>query len=291
MDGFLVVDKPGGMTSHDVVAFLRHMTKEKKVGHTGTLDPIATGVLVLCFGAATKALPFLAEERKTYRVEAEIGSATDTQDRTGRTIAISPECRVLMRDLQRFLQDSLGRSMQTPPMYSAVKVGGRKLYDLARAGLEAVRTERPVEIKEVRLEAPLDRECLSYSDRFVFTISCNRGFYVRTYCHDLGIRLGCGAHLTELRRTASGIFSIHQAVTWDKLDAIDLHAHLLSLNEALSHLPAVFLDDDMARRVGNGNQIKNIGTAEVFARAVNPAGCLVAILKNMGDSWQPVRVF
>ncbi|MGE5550696.1 MAG: tRNA pseudouridine(55) synthase TruB [Bacteroidota bacterium] len=294
MDGILVVDKPSGRTSHDVVAMLRRLTGEKKAGHTGTLDPIATGVLVVCFGNATKALPYLPESSKTYRVEARLGRSTDTQDRTGRVIEEHPACDIPYADLQKALAGFLGATRQLPPMYSAVQVGGERLYRLARAGLEVEREARHIEISAIDLVWPSASASprLRFDDRFVFTVTGSRGLYVRTLCHDLGQVLGCGAHLTELRRLASGPFKLTDAVTMDGLTREEVAAKIMPLGKALGHLPAVDLSRAEAARVAHGNAIgagTDGGTA--LARAVDPSGRTIAILARQGTSWQPVRVF
>ena len=294
MNGFLLVDKPQGLTSHDVVACLRRMTGEKKVGHTGTLDPLATGLLVLCFGAATKALPYLAEDTKTYRVEAELGTSTDTQDRTGRVVAAHPDCAVTHRALREALAGFLGHGTQIPPVYSAVQVGGERLYRLARAGRPIIPPPRPIRIDAIELDWPgeAERPVLRYGDRIEFTITGSRGLYVRTVCHDLGERLGCGAHLVELRRLASGPFRLAEAIPLADLTREKVEERLLPIRRGLGHLPALVLDAEALARVRHGNSIpagEPIPAATVLA--LDGRGEAVAILARRGELWQPVRVF
>lgn len=294
MDGVLVVDKPAGITSHDVVANLRRLTGEKKVGHTGTLDPLATGVLVLCFGGATKAAPYLPEGNKTYAVEAMLGLATETQDRLGRVVDEQPDCQVPHEELERALAGFLGSGTQLPPMYSAVKIGGERLYRLARAGLVVERHERPISICGIRLDwpCPSDRPVFHHGDCFGFTVTGSKGLYVRTLCHDLGQKLGCGAHLRELRRMASGPFHIGQAAALADLSKDNWGSLLLTLDKALAHLPAVSLDAEATRRASHGNPIRAALADETeLARAVDPTGRTFAILERRQEEWQPIRVF
>lgn len=295
MDGFLVVDKPAGPTSHDVVAAVRRLTGERKVGHTGTLDPLATGVLVLCLGEATKALPYLPEEEKIYRVEARLGQSTETQDAAGRVIEDCRDCAVAHGELAAALQGFLGDSLQLPPMYSAVKVDGAPLYRSARAGRTVERRPRPIKIKAITLDWPSAeaRPVLRYGDVFGFTVIGSRGMYVRTLCHDLGQRLGCGAHLVALRRLASGPFRLEAAVTLEDLTRQVAASRLIAIGEALSHLPAVHLGAEHVARVAHGNPVPAAPAGEVAetARAVAPDGRTVAVLARREGYWQPVRVF
>ncbi len=294
MDGLLIVDKPGGMTSHEVVAAVRRLTGERKVGHSGTLDPLATGVLVLCLGAATKALPYLPEGHKTYKVVAELGSATDTQDRTGRAIEDHPDCLVTHEDLRRALAGFLGSGLQVPPMYSAVQIGGERLYRLARLGRAVERPARPIEITALALDWPAASEhrAFRHGDRFGFTVTGSRGLYVRTLCHDLGQRLGCGAHLVDLRRLSSGPFHLADAVPLAGLTRELAAARMISINQALSHLPAVGLDEAGAERITHGNPVSaGPQPGAGLARAVDPAGRVIAILERSGGCWRPRRVF
>jgi len=244
--GFLVIDKPAGVTSHDVVAKVRRALNTKKVGHTGTLDPFATGVLPIAVGDGTKAIQFLDESEKEYRAVLRLGISTDTQDLTGRPIAERDWSGVSARDLERLLPRFLGAVPQLPPMFSAIKRDGVPLYQLARKGIEIERELREVVIHELAFEwIRLPEAC--------FTVRCSRGTYVRTLTHDLGEALGCGAHLLELRRTRSGLFREEDAVTLDALaDAADKPSLLLPVDRALEHLAALTLNEQGTRKVGNG---------------------------------------
>jgi tRNA pseudouridine55 synthase len=205
MNGVVIVDKPAGITSHDVVDRVRRLLGEKKAGHTGTLDPMATGVLPVCIGEATKLASFLTGDDKVYEVTMRLGVRTDTQDMTGQVLA-EQEPRVTEADIRSALEAFAGTITQVPPQYSAVKVRGKALYKWARKGVRMEAPARQVEIRAIRLlgvEMP----------RVRFDVTCSKGTYVRTLCADVGERLGCGAALEALRRTASGAFRLEDAVS------------------------------------------------------------------------------
>lgn len=204
MNGVVIVDKPAGITSHDVVDRVRKLLGEKKAGHTGTLDPMATGVLPVCIGEATKLASFLTGDDKVYEVTMRLGVRTDTQDMTGQVLA-EQEPRVTEADVREALEAFSGTITQVPPQYSAVKVRGKALYKWARKGVRVDPPARQVEIRAIRVlgvEMP----------RVRFDVTCSKGTYVRTLCADVGERLGCGAALETLRRTASGAFRLQDAV-------------------------------------------------------------------------------
>ena len=197
MDGFIVVDKPAGMTSHDVVGAVRRITGQKKVGHTGTLDPFATGVLPVALGEATKAITFLDESVKEYQAVMKLGVATDTQDYTGLIISENDWTLVTYAALENISCQFTGIQSQIPPMFSALKQNGVPLYKLASQGAEVPRQPREIKIHSLVLDEVNLHEV-------AFTVRCSRGTYVRTLADDIGHKLGCGAHLTQLRRTRSG---------------------------------------------------------------------------------------
>ncbi|WP_198420202.1 tRNA pseudouridine(55) synthase TruB [Geomonas ferrireducens] len=246
MNGFFVIDKPAGVTSHDIVSKVRRAINQKKVGHTGTLDPFATGVLPVAVGEGTKAIQFLDESEKEYRAVLRLGIATDTQDLTGEVIAEREWSHLLPADLEDIVPRFLGLQKQLPPMFSAIKQGGVPLYKLARKGIEVEREEREVEIHSLTFEwIRLPEAC--------FTVRCSRGTYVRTLACDIGEALGCGAHLLELRRTKSGLFKEADAITIEALAAAaDQHALLLPMDRALDHLRSLQLTEEGGRKVGNG---------------------------------------
>jgi tRNA pseudouridine55 synthase len=277
VDGALVVDKPEGPTSHDVVALVRRALGTRAVGHTGTLDPMATGVLVLVAGRATRLVQFLAAHRKTYEATLRLGVTTDTWDRTG-TPGPSDGGPVPPREaIEQALLPFLGLKAQVPPPYSAKKIDGTRAYVLARQGRPADVPAATVELFEARItdvDLPLVRLSLVTSS----------GYYVRSLVHELGRALGCGACLEALRRTASGEFSLDDAVGVEDLEPGGPAAgRVVPLGQLLGDLPSVVLDEAAARRAGHGNEIEvadgpalaDRGAVRLFA----PDGELLAIAR------------
>jgi len=205
INGILIVDKPQGWTSHDVVKKTRNLLGVSKVGHTGTLDPMATGVLVLLVGKATKTAKYFENDRKQYLAEVTFGRATDTYDSTGKTTATGDPTKVDKNNLRAVIARFEGESKQIPPMFSAVKVGGKKLYQLARAGKKVECKPRKIVISRIKHD-------LSDYPIITLDIECSRGTYIRSIAHQLGEMVGCPAHLSALRRTASGDYTIKDAV-------------------------------------------------------------------------------
>ncbi|MDQ6655798.1 MAG: tRNA pseudouridine(55) synthase TruB [Verrucomicrobiota bacterium] len=226
-DGVLLVDKAGGMTSHDVVALVRRQLQIKKVGHCGTLDPIATGLLLLTLGRGTKIQDLLMSEDKEYQGTLTLGATTDTQDRAGQVLEEKPVPQLDEATVRAAFEKFRGDFYQMPPMVSAIKQGGVPLYKLARQGKTVEREPRLVHVYSYqisRIEPP----------EIDFTVSCSKGFYVRTYAHDIGEALGCGAHLKDLRRTRSGRFVVEGAVTVDEIQngsPVDVLSRILTLPE------------------------------------------------------------
>ena len=246
LNGFFVIDKQAGVTSHDIVAMVRRAIGQKKVGHTGTLDPFATGVLPVAVGEGTKAIQFLDESEKEYRAVLRLGISTDTQDLTGQVTAERDWSHVTPEDLERLVPQFLGRISQLPPMFSALKRDGVPLYKLARKGIEIERELREVEIHSLSFDwIRLPEAC--------FTVRCSRGTYVRTLACDIGEALGCGAHLLELRRTRSGLFLEAEALGIAELAASsDQGGLIFKLDRALSHLRKVSLTELGGKKVSNG---------------------------------------
>ena len=246
LNGFFVIDKPVGVTSHDIVAMVRRAIGQKKVGHTGTLDPFATGVLPVAVGEGTKTIQFLDESEKEYRAVLRLGIATDTQDLTGQVLSERPWSHLGACDLERLVPQFLGTLQQLPPMFSALKRDGVPLYKLARKGIEVERETREVEIHSLSFDwIRLPEAC--------FTVRCSRGTYVRTLACDMGEALGCGAHLLELRRTRSGLFREEEALSIETLAASIRQQDLLfPLDRALSHLKALSLTEGGGKKVLNG---------------------------------------
>lgn len=249
IDGFLSVDKPSGITSHDVVSILRRTLHQKKIGHTGTLDPFATGVLPIALGEGTKAIPYLDESVKEYSAVMRIGIATDTLDLTGNTLSETDWSHLTPQDVENVCSRFTGTIQQVPPMFSAIKQGGVPLYKLARKGETVERKERAVEIHSL----VIDRISLP---EISFTVRCSKGTYVRTLADDIGHALGVGAHLAALRRNASGPFTLSDSFSLDELASSSVEElllnRLISIRKALANLPEFHLSEDGYRRIRNG---------------------------------------
>jgi tRNA pseudouridine55 synthase len=265
MDGVLVIDKPSGMTSHDVVARARHILHERRIGHSGTLDPFATGVLVILLGKATRLSQFLTGVDKEYEAIIRLGYSTDTGDRTGTPLP-GPAAEVrhwTEQEIEAALQSLRGDIDQVPPMYSAKKVDGKKLYELARRGETVAR--KPVRVciydfAAIRPEGQLIKDNLDGTFDFHARVSCSSGTYVRTLAEDFGKRLYVGAHLAELRRTRVGNLTINQAIT---LEHLKIHfgeesigTVLLPTGAGISWLPSLHLSGEDVRRASHGREVK-----------------------------------
>lgn len=215
MEGVLLVDKPSGMTSHDVVYHLRRKLQMKKIGHAGTLDPMATGLLVMLIGKATRISQYLISVDKVYEGEATLGVVTDSQDAQGEVMETRVVPPLTEAQVRETMKGFLGDQYQMPPMHSAIKIGGVPLYKMARKGEEIEREPRFIRIASFELN--------SFAlPKLTFTVHCTKGTYVRTIAHDLGHKLGCGAHLSALRRTGSGKFNISQCLPLEKIEALSL---------------------------------------------------------------------
>ncbi len=280
MNGVLVIDKPEGPTSFDVVRKVRHALRIKKVGHTGTLDPLATGVLPLCLGDATKIAGFITEGDKSYDAVVTLGAETDTQDCQGKILKSAPVPALSKELLEAALQRFRGAFAQLPPMFSAVKVDGRRLYEAARAGEEVERETRQVTVHELLL-----RDFSATELRL--SVRCSKGFFVRTLAHDLGQVLGCGAHIKALRRTASGPFQLQQAVPLaeflEKVQggaADEFAARLVPMAVALGEMPALAVDPEEATRVSHGVPLERKAAGRVRVMAAD--GALLAVAEPDG---------
>jgi len=273
MDGVLVIDKPAGITSHDVVARARHVLHERRIGHTGTLDPFATGVLVILLGKATRLAQFLSGVDKEYEAIIRLGYATDTGDRTGTPTPApvdskNPLGKWTEQEIAKALRSLEGWIDQTPPMYSAKKVEGKKLYELARRGEMVEREPARVciyEFEAIKPDGQLIKDNLDGTFDLHTRVSCSSGTYIRTLAEDLGKRLYVGAHLAELRRTRVGDLRIERAITLDQLKVHfaeeSLGAVLLEPATAISRLRFVHLSGEDVRRATNGREVK-IASAE-----------------------------
>ncbi len=251
MNGIINVLKPPHMTSHDVVSFMRKTLRLKKIGHTGTLDPMAAGVLPICIGKATRISQYLLNDTKRYRCEMTLGYNTDTQDKWGKIIKVGKvDCTE--SDIVEIFNSFKGEILQTPPMYSALKYGGKKLYELARKGKTIKREPRKIWIYDLKI--------LSIHNNYIlFDILCSKGTYVRTLCEDIGNTLNCGAHMSFLLRTKSGNFTIDQAVTLETIQNTLLEDiqknYLFSIDYPLQDMPKVNIKKSFEKRVLNGNRI------------------------------------
>lgn len=284
MDGILIIDKPAGITSHDVVARVRRALKTRRVGHTGTLDPFATGVMVVLVGKATRLAQFLDKDEKEYEANVRFGFETDTGDVTG---SRTTDCGLRIEEIDsslnnvdwdEMLSSFRGEIQQVPPMYSAKKVEGKKLYELARRGIEIERIAVTVSIHKLEIVASEFRTPLS---ALRIRVVCSAGTYIRTLAEDIGRAIGLGAHLTELRRTRAGRFAIDDAVSLDELmSSDDPYAFLRPVREAVEHLPVFELREDRVERTRNGMSTRELSgtfTDGENVQMIGAAGELVAV--------------
>lgn len=285
-NGIIIVDKPSGWTSQDVAAKLRGVFHERRIGHGGTLDPMATGVLPVFVGRATRAAEFMESAQKEYIAGLRLGMTTNTQDTSGETLQTAPVC-VTRQELEATLKQFTGPIEQIPPMYSAIKIGGKKLYELARKGQEIERKPRPVTIYALEL---LDGDGADWTIR----VRCSKGTYVRTLCHDIGAALGCGGCMSSLRRTMAGGFTLRQAVTMPELlkfaEENDPQTLLMPVDALFAQHPALIVTMGQAARIRNGADVRDRsfadGTYRVYAEDGNflmlgkAAGGTLSVIKN-----------
>lgn len=289
--GILNIAKLAGMTSHDVVDRVRQMSGQRRVGHAGTLDPTATGVLVVCLGQATRVAEYLMASDKVYRAQIRLGVRTDTHDAEGKVTATA-EVEVSEGEVQRVLTSFVGPIQQVPPMYSALKRDGIPLYKLARQGITVEREPRSVEIHDIEL--------LDWSPPLLtIRVKCSPGTYIRALARDLGQRLGCGAHLHSLTRLASGHFTLEEAVSLDELAEAfaqeNYQEFIHPLDEALLDFEPMVVDAQTEKCIRHGQQIQGPATCErgELHRAYSDKGELIAILRYDPQTghWQPKKVF
>jgi tRNA pseudouridine55 synthase len=289
ISGVLVVDKPVGLTSHDVVEIIRKGTNIRRAGHTGTLDPRASGVLVVLIGPAVRLSEYVSASDKRYQAIIRLGTVTDTYDGDGKVLS-SSEVNVTEEQFQNELQKFVGEIEQVPPPYSAVKVHGRKAYEMAREGEEVDLAPRKIKVYSLELLewAPPDA---------VVDVYCSSGTYVRSLAHDLGNNLGCGANLTGLRRTKSGRFTLREAVPLRKLrDSFadgTWYQDLIPAAEALSDWQSIELTNDQVDAIRHGHRIPGDSSLGAMVRGISEAGELVALLEfdPAANEWQPKKVF
>lgn len=281
MTGILIVDKPTDWTSQDVAAKLRGVYHERHVGHGGTLDPMATGVLPVFLGRATRAVPFFESADKEYIAGIRFGLITDTQDVTGRTLEQRP-VSLEEEAVRQALKEMEGSQLQVPPMYSAIKIGGKKLYELARQGKEVERKAREIELKELEL--------LSFDGAEAsFRVVCTKGTYVRTICHDLGQKLGCGGCMSSLRRTRAGSYSAAQAYTMEQI--LSGEAALLPVDSMFSEYASFDLTEREEQLCRNGNTFRRRELADGTYRVYGKDGAFLMLGKCENGTVTTIRSF
>ncbi|MCI5976818.1 MAG: tRNA pseudouridine(55) synthase TruB [Clostridiales bacterium] len=283
MTGIVIVDKPAGWTSQDVTARLRRVFGTRRIGHGGTLDPMATGVLPVFVGRATRGVEFFEHADKTYEAVLRLGTVTDTQDSTGTVLEKRPAA-VTEAEFRDILPKFTGKITQVPPMYSAIKVDGKKLYELARAGKEVERKPREITIFSLEL--------LEFSGETAkIRVHCSKGTYIRTLCHDIGAALGCGACMETLRRTAAGEYTLADSVELDTLlNAERPEDYLRDVDTLFRQYPAVTLTEKQTLRCRNGNSF-SIALPEGSYRAYDGQGTFLMLAKVRGGIMETVKSF
>lgn len=286
MNGIILIDKPQDWTSHDVVAKLRGILHERRIGHSGTLDPLATGLLVVFVGRATRAVEFAEADSKEYIAGLRLGLSTDTQDISGNVIA---ECSDLPDEgaVRRAVNSFIGDIEQIPPMYSAIKIGGKKLYELARKGQSVERAPRKITVSSIEI---IGREGGDY----LLKIACSKGTYVRTLCNDIGALLGCGACMSSLRRISAGAFSVESAHSIDEVENAANEGQLvditLPVDTLFSALPELKVPESTANRLKTGNIIK-ISAADGDYRVYSDSGEFLLVGKVENGKLKTIKSF
>jgi tRNA pseudouridine55 synthase len=283
LSGFLIVDKPVGVTSFSMVSLVRRLTGVRRVGHAGTLDPLASGVLPVAVGQATRLIEYLDDVPKTYVARVRFGVTTDTYDAEGAIMAERDASTLTSRDADRVLQEFVGEIEQRPPAYSAIKFAGKPLYRYAREGAAIEAPARTVRIERAELRA------FGGGDAEI-AVRCGKGTYIRSLAHDLGERLGCGAHLTALRRTRSGGFGLEDAHTPDALTAaaadLGLDELLLAPDRAVERRPAAIVSDDRVAELRLGRDLLLIATpGHEMCRAYSLEGEFLGVLQRVDAAW------
>lgn len=249
MDGILNINKPTGMTSFDVVRKVKSIAKTKKVGHTGTLDPEASGVLPICIGRATKLVDYIMNDYKIYKAELKLGIVTDTYDREGKILSTS-EVNLSKEEVEEAIKSFIGEIDQVPPMFSALKVNGQRLYSLARQGIEIERKARRINIYDINILE------INIPD-VIFEVKCSKGTYIRSLCYDIGEKLKCGGTMWNLQRTQTGAFNILNSVELSELNSDNVVNYLIPMDKALDEYPKLCLDEKYEKLIFNGVTIKD----------------------------------
>ena len=285
VNGIIVIDKAQDWTSMDVCAKLRGIFREKRVGHAGTLDPMATGVLPVFLGRATRAVEFASEGEKEYVAGLKLGLVTNTQDTTGEpleehSVSVTPE------QLQAVLAQFRGQIQQIPPMYSAIKINGKKLYELARKGREVERKPRAITIHSLTIESQ------EAPDQFTLRVGCSKGTYIRTLCHDIGAALGCGGCMSSLRRTMAAGFTLENAVTLDQVQAAQRPEDLLlTVDSYFGQLPQLTIPTEEERMVRNGMTLVKPEAAPGRYRVYGESGCFLALCQAQDGKLATIKSF
>ena len=296
MDGIIKKKKKKGFTSHDVVAKLRGILHIKKIGHTGTLDPDAVGVLPVCIGKGTKLCDMITDTDKTYEAVMLLGISTDTQDISGNVLS-KKDVAVDEKTLIETIDSFVGEYKQIPPMYSAIKVNGRKLYQLAREGIEIERSPRDVYIRSIHIN---DMNLQDGEPSVTMTVSCSKGTYIRTLCHDIGEKLGCGACMKSLSRTRVGRFYIDDSYTINQIAALNLKGELSSIVtpvDSMFDYPEIRIKREYDKLLYNGNQLplsagKALdGNTDDKVRIYNESGEFIGIYSMDDSGYKPVKIF
>ena len=290
MDGIFVIHKPTGMTSHDIVARVRKLLKQRRVGHAGTLDPAASGVLPICVGQGTRVAEYLSESGKEYRATLVFGIETDTYDAEGEITRRASTEQLDQAGIEEALAAFRGPQMQVPPRYSAIKIQGQAAYKRTRAGEELTLPARPIEISRLEIVS-------WHTPTLILDVACSKGTYIRSLAYDLGRAVGCGAHLSGLVRTRSGPFRLEESVTLEELaranEQGEIARYVLPMDRALEQYPALHLSEEEAARVLHGNAFACDSHAEKsLARVYNAGGDFIAIATWDAEleKWQPKKV-
>jgi tRNA pseudouridine55 synthase len=291
INGILNINKPPARTSQDIVSFVKHLSKQRRVGHAGTLDPIATGVLPICLGQATRMSSFIMESHKTYVAEITLGISTNTYDREGTVVQSKDPSQVTKEQIDRLFPSLTGKIMQKPPAFSALKRNGKRLYELARLGIDVETKAREVTVYRIEL-LEWTSPCLTIE------VECGKGTYIRSIAHDIGESLDCGAHISELTRTKYGPFDIKDSVSLPQLENAfnnECWRELLyPMDISIGDWLAVIVDQEQECDILNGRNIPySVDHVETRCRAYSSSGRFLAILRYLPDKavWQPEKVF
>ena len=291
INGILNINKPPDRTSQDIVSYVKHLSKQRRVGHAGTLDPIATGVLPICLGQATRMSSFIMEYRKTYVAEITLGISTNTYDREGTAVKQKDPSYVTKDQIDGLLPTLTGKIMQKPPAFSALKRNGKRLYELARLGIDVETEAREVTVYRIEL-LEWNSPCLTIE------VECGKGTYIRSIAHDIGQSLGCGAHISELTRTKYGPFDIKDSIDLPQLENAFNHELwrelLYPMDIAISDWMMLTIDEEQELAILNGRSIPySVDCIETRCRAYSSSGRFLAILRYLPDKalWQPEKVF